>query len=285
MKHLFLFALVAFSFQTMAYYEPSSRVLPLRDRFTVSTAQDEIVSIKAQNLVGHLSLAVQSIDWQIKDSAQDHLKKARASAQNLLASQKLESTTIKNLPFSRMDMDQTDADYYAPIWISEAVEQEVEQTKSLLRPRTQVLDARIVTTTMQFNLKSTLLHIANAEKLLLINDLQNSRSEIVKVLEEGLVTETVIDDPTFTVWANIVVASDFIQMEDYKNARFTMGKAREGLKRLEKDKVLRSDSAAAKQLHTELENMAKILDERSPTVMTKIKNQLKSWKLKIKNWV
>jgi hypothetical protein len=272
----------------LAFYEPESRTLPLEERFSIDSETEKLASEGAQKLVGHISLASMSIDYRLKTSAVDHLQTAKAEASALLKTSKDEKAEMKGLPFGKLvyDLGAEEKKYYVPIWLGEGLSQEYkDHSKGKGKgSKLEIKKSTIIHSTVRLNLKRLLELLGKAQKELSEDNYDQAQMTIMMAMNDTLVSEEVVKDPLLTIWSNLVLANDFIERSEFKSARFTLKKAQEEIKRLDTDKVLKNDAKKSKDLHLEIDRLAKVLDDKDPGIMKKVKKKIKEMVQKVKSW-
>lgn len=281
------FIISIFTFDAYSYIEANSKILPLEKRFEILATTEKITSETAQKLVGHLTLATMSLDFRLKSSAIDHLETARAEASSLLKDLKSPGKELKNLSFGKFtyDIGESEKAYYVPVWFSEGVIEEFVDHSLGLGSKVEIVNSSIIQTTVNLNMKSTLALLSKAQEEVSQNEYEKAQATLSLILKDSIISENKVTDPVLTVWSNLILTREFMENEEYKSARFTMKKAQSSLKLLEKNKILIKDGAEARELHEELNAIARSLDEKAPGFMLKAKNKTKEWILKVRRWI
>lgn len=267
------------------YYEGKPDLLPLEKRFSAADIRERPVSEKAQLLLGHLSLSIQSTELGLGDSALVHLQDARKAALEVFNEWKDTSKDLTGIPFGRLQDKEQGQNFYVPVLVGEGVREIYKEDSSRKEPRVEITDANIVTLSLRLNAKKTLEAIDGAIQEVRSKNYLKAKGQLNEIWANALVSESVVDEPIMIVWGNVVLAEQFLQMKQFKSARFTLGKAKENLKKLEAQKILSRDADEVKRLQKELDDLEKNLNEKSPKLLQRARNKLKEWGKKVKSWV
>lgn len=280
------FSLILFSFNALALIETYPSSLSLENKFNLEFLEEQATSESVQKLMGHLSLAIISIDYKLKTSAIDHLESARAEADGLIKNVLNTSKELK-LPFGifRYGKGSGEEEYYLPIWLSEGTSEKVIDHSKGKNSKIEIQEISIVQILVRLNVKRTLELLTQAQDDLGKDKYDTAKEKLEQIYDETIISENVVKDPLMMLWGNMVLARDFMSEGNYKNAKFTLNKVKISLKQLEKDKVLKKNEADVISLYQELEQISKELDQKAPGMMKRVKGKMKDWTIKMKQWI
>lgn len=269
-----------------AFNGPVTEILPLKKRFEIVTSDQKLSSESAQNLIGHLSLALLSLDYNLVESSRKHLADSEREARKLLASKIRETSELPGLKFNKFSygLEKISRDVYVPVIYSEDVNQEFIDHSFGKGEKLEIKNTSIVQSTMKLNFNITISHMVKARAELDKGNTSAGKTILETIFAEAIVSEQELNDPVLAVWSNIILARQFMDRGEFKKARFTLGKAKEGLRHLEKKEILSTYEEEATELHNEIDSLAKGLNEKSPGLLFKTKERTKLWIRKIKDW-
>ncbi len=272
--------------RVFAIDELGEPILPLEERFKLFGTVERAASESAQKMIGHLTLAQQSLEFKLKTSALNHLQTAKAEASFLLK-EKINQSQELSLPFGRVtfEMGSGDTQIYIPVLIGEGFEGELDDLTMGKLEKVKIKNMSIVHRVVKLEMISAM-KLMNSAQEQVENDQFNEASLTLDKLYAGmLVSEEKVKDPLLSVWANLVLAREFMNKSSYKSARYTLRRAQDELKRLEKEKVLKKSNLAAKELMSEIALLTKNLDEKAPGPWLKVKSKTKEWIGKVRTWI
>jgi len=276
-----------YTFPLKAFYRPTSQVLPLNERFNVIAIEEKLASEGIQKMIGHMTLASIAIDYKLKESALNHIETAKVEALMVLKDSQKGTQELKSLPFGKLtyDIGEENKEYYLPVWFGEGINGEVTDYSKGKGSKLEIKNSSIVHSTVRLNMKTTLDMLDRSKEALLKGNYGIAGLSIKTIFNDVLVSEEAVSDPILTVWSNMVLAREFMEMGEFTSARFTIRKAQQSLKELVKSKVLKKNSDESVALELELETLTKGLDEKSPGIILRAKNKTKEWVTKIKAWI
>ncbi len=259
-------------------------VYPLDERFKILASEETATSETAQKMLGHLSLARESIFFGLKSSALDHLETARAEGTDLLK-MKLEVERSLNLLFGKYSMETgNDRKVYIPILQLDAVEGVFNERMMGTLAKLKIDELSLIHTVVKLDMKVALLHMQEAQEFLSKDDYKAAMASLDKVFKSAIISEEKFVDPLLSVWANLILAREFMNEQTYKSARYSLKSAQNSLAQLEKKNVLKKDEKAARALHQEIAALSKELDEKAPGFWKRMRQKSAVWISKVRKW-
>lgn len=261
--------------------------LPISKEISAIESKDKVTVRDVDKMLGHLSLAEQSMDLGMKASALENLQAADTLAKSLM---KTRPEIIAKYRFKYGKMGYTvgveERDYYIPV--AEDIgfgAQFANLTKNPKAPKIEAQRLDIVRTTLQLNLNSVQKAIAEAKTQVNASNFTAARTSLEGVFNDALASVETVTNPVWSVWGNLVLAQQFINAKDYSSARFSLTAAQSELSKLESDGSLAQNATDAKALRTEIDSLNANLKSNDPTAMGKVHAALNRWTQKVKTWL
>ncbi|PKN51025.1 MAG: hypothetical protein CVU55_14275 [Deltaproteobacteria bacterium HGW-Deltaproteobacteria-13] len=271
----------------MADVKTTNKALPVSKQAQSIKKQDKKKVSNVTRMMAHLSFASEAIDLKLKKPA----------LKNLAQAQKLCAVLEKSSPefidegiykFGKTTdvIENVSRDYYVPVFDDISLNGQFdEQSIWKKNPKVDAQGFAIVQSTLQLNLKNVASSIASAEKLIKADKFADAGKALDGIFNEALISQEVVTDPLWTVNANITLAREFLEGGKYESAHFALKAAKSDLEKIEKDNLLKKNGKDAKKLSGEIDKMEKSIDKATPSMLTKIKTDLKAWAKKVKSWV
>jgi hypothetical protein len=271
----------------MADVTKSNKALPVSKQAQNIKKQDKKTVSNITRMMAHLSFASEAIDLKMK----------KAALKNLAQAQKLCTVIEKSRPefideymyqFGKTTdvIENVSRDYYVPVFDDISLDGQFDEKAIWNKnPKVDAQGLSIIQSTLQLNLKTVASSIASAEKLIKADKYADAGKALDGIFKDALISQEVVTDPLWTINANIMLARQFLDGGKYESAHFALKAAKSDLEKIEKDNLLKKNGKDAKKLSGEIENMEKSIDKATPSMLKKMKADLKGWAKKIKSWV
>lgn len=261
--------------------------LPISKQMQSVEKQDASTVKNATRMMGHLSFAAQAIDLKMKKAALENLTDADKLC-SALESSRPEVISKYEYKYGKTTyaVSGVDHDYYVPVADDVFVEGSFDE-KAIWRknPKVEEKGLAIVHSNLQLNLKDVHAAIQSTKKLVSEGKFEDAGRALNGVFKDAMSTQETVSNPVWTVWANLVLAQEFMQGDKYKSVRFALKAAQSDLDRLEKDGILSKSGDEAKALKAELEKIDKTLDEKDPSTTKKVQAAFAGWAKKVRAWL
>ncbi|MCB0350304.1 MAG: YfdX family protein [Bdellovibrionales bacterium] len=282
------FCLVTFSFLSIGVASPvtSTQGLPISKQIQSVDKEKEKTIDSTNALMMHLSLAALAIDLGLAKEAAANLTQAQKICSSLEASSP-EVISMFDFQIGKATylVEGVERDYYLPVSDNISLEGQLAEKNSWRKnPKIKVKNISLVRSSLALNLKAVDSAVKAAEADVQKGSFHEARVALQGVYNDALQSRTVVTDPVWTVWSNVVLARDFVTSEQYDNARYALKTAKSEIKKLEKDKTLSKSASEAMALRYEIDVIEKNLNKKDPTLLKRAEAKLSSWSHKVKEW-
>jgi ribosomal protein S20 len=265
----------------------TSKDMPVAKQAQKIKKQDKKMVSNVTQMMAHLSFASEAIDLKIKKAALKNLAQAKKLCAVIEKSRpKFINNYVYKFGKTTDVVENESRDYYVPVFDELSLEGQFDE-KSIWNknPKVDAQGFAIVQSTLQLNLKNIASSIDSAEKLVKADQFADAGKALSGIYQDAISSEEVVKDPVLTVSSNITLAREYLEGGKYKSAHFALKAAKSDLDKIEKGNLLKKNGAEARNLSGEIENMDKSIDKATPSMLKKMKADLKAWEIKMKSWV